>query len=178
MTTLRRLAKGASCAVTLALIAVLVFAAVEYSAGTQPFFAVDDHPSSMSPTLNHGDLAVVYRVPFTSLGVGSVIVFHDPRGDSEVVMHRVTAVGECGGEVCLSTKGDNNSTNPSPDPWNVTQQDYIGKVVLVVPYLGFLSPTLWGFDGLYALLPFSVAVIALALVEVTRAQKGGEERPL
>jgi len=176
-TRLRRVRRYASIALTVLLIGVFAFSLVEYATGTQPFYVVSDTPSSMSPTLNYGDVAVIYRAPYSGVGPGSIIAFHDPRGDPGIIVHRVVSLVECGGEECLVTKGDNNATNPTTDPWNVTRSDYIGEVVLVVPDVGYLSPALWGFGGMSALLPVSVAFIAVALVSVMRrpsANKVGE----
>jgi signal peptidase I len=172
-TPLRRVARLASYIVTILLIAVCVFAVAEYATGTQPFYVVADNPSSMSPTLNYGDVAVIYKAPFSSLGPGSIIAFHDPRGNPGIIVHRVVAVATCGGAECLVTKGDNNATNPTPDPWNVTQSNYIGAAVLLVPYLGYISPALWGFSGMSALLPVSAVVIGLILVDVMQHKPEG-----
>jgi signal peptidase I len=166
--SLKRVKKLVSYALTGFLISVCVFAIAEYATGTQPFYVVDDNPSSMSPTLNYGDVAVICRTSFSSLGVGSIIAFHDPRGNPEVIVHRVVSVAECGGTECLVTKGDNNVTNPTIDPWNVSEYDYIGQAVLVVPYLGYISPALWGFGGLAALLPVSLVGITLILMHGMR----------
>ena len=168
MRRLRGVARYVSIALTLLLMGVLAFAVLEYATGTQPFYVVGDSPSSMSPTLNYGDVAVIYKAPFSGVDPGSIIAFHDPRGNPGIIVHRVVSLAECGAEACLVTKGDNNATNPTADPWNVTQADYDGKVVAEVPYLGYLSPALWGFGGASALLPVSVAVIAPALVGVVR----------
>lgn len=175
-TTFGRVAKWASCIVTVLLIAVCVFAVAEYATGTQPFYVVLDNPSSMSPTLNYGDVAMIYKAPFSSLGPGTIIAFHDPRGNPGIIVHRVVAVLTCGGAECLMTKGDNNATNPTPDPWNVTQNDYIGEAVLIIPCLGYISPTLWGFNGVSALLPVSTVVIAMVLVSVVRRKPKERER--
>jgi signal peptidase I len=165
---IRRLGRVAGYAVTVFLIGVAVFSVAEYAQGTQPFYVVTDSPSSMSPTINYGDLAVILRVPFSSVGPRSIIAFHDPRGDPGIIVHGVVATLDCGGAQCLVTKGANNATNPTIDPWNVTQSDYIGKVILVVPYLGYVSPALWGFTGLSALLPVSTAAVLILLVGVMR----------
>ena len=160
--------------------AFAIFAAVEFVTGTQPMLTVDDNPSSMSPTLNYGDVALIYRAPFSSLGVGSIIAFHDPRGDPIVIMHRIVALGSCGGYRCFMTKGDNNATNPTVDPWNVSSSDYVGEVVLIIPYAGYVSPALWGFNGTNILFPVStvgLAVVVICMVGNGRikGKKGGEE---
>ena len=173
---LRHVARYASIALTAFLIGVLIFAVVEYATGTQPFYVVGDSPSSMSPTLNYGDVAVIYRTSFSSLGAGSVVAFHDPRGNPGIIVHRVVSVIVCGGAECLITKGDNNATNPTVDPWNVTANDYVGQAVLVVPFLGYISPALWGYTGMAALLPISTVLVAVGLIRVLRAKpEAGEE---
>lgn len=167
---LGRVLELAGYGVTVILICLAAFAVVEYATGTQPFYVVTDNPSSMSPTINYGGLAVIYKAPFSSLRPGTIIAFHDPRGNPGILLHRIVTVGTCGGQMCLTTKGDNNATNPVADPWNVTQSDYIGEAILLIPYLGYVSPALWGFSGFSALLPVSVVVIAAALVAVLRQQ--------
>ena len=165
---LRRIMELAGYAVTVVLVCVAALAILEYATGTQPFYVVTDNPSSMSPTINYGGLAVIYRAPFSGLRPGTIIAFHDPRGNPGIILHRIVAVESCGGGICLTTKGDNNATNPVTDPWNVTQSDYVGEAILLVPYLGYVSPALWGFSGFSTLLPLSVVVIAVALVSVLR----------
>ena len=173
-TTLKKSLRWAEYALTAFLIAVAVFAVAEYATGTQPFYVVSDNPSSMSPAVNYGDLAVIYRTSFSSIGQGSIIAFHDPRGNPGIIVHRVVATLECDGVKCLATKGDNDATNPTVDPWNVTQGDYIGQVVIVLPYAGYLSPALWGFSGLYAALP--VATIGVLVVLVGFLKRDSKDR--
>ena len=158
-TTRNRLFRWGEYAILAYLIGAAAFAVAEYATGTQPFYVVTDNPSSMSPTLNYGDVAVLYRGGFSGITPGTVIAFHDPRGNPSVIVHRVVSVVSCGAATCLTTKGDNRQTNPVSDPWNVTQADYIGSVALVVPYLGYISPVLWGFNGYYALIPVSFVLI-------------------
>ena len=172
----KRLARWTSRAFTVVLIGVAVFALVEYATGTQPFYVVADSPSSMSPNVNYGDVAVIYRVPFSSVGVGTVIAFHDPRGNPGIMIHRVVSSESCPGGICLQTKGDNSATNPTQDPWNVTADDYVGEAVVVIPALGYISPSLWGFSGAAALLPVSTLGVALVLASMMWRSFLGEKR--
>lgn len=102
---------------------------------------------SMEPTLHGGpywsfpDLIVIQGkqiAPFSSVKVGDIIVFKRPCGayegscPDEVIVHRVVQVLDMG----LRTKGDNNV---APDPWIVTNSDYIGKVWLDIKNLGFFT---------------------------------------
>jgi len=177
-TTLRKFGRYLGYAVTLILIVLVAYGAVEYALGSLPYLVVGDSPSSMSPSINYGDLTINYAAPFSSLKVGDIIVFHDPRGDPSIITHRIVGITTCGGQECFITKGDNNSTNPIPDAWRVTQSSYIGEVILVVPYLGFISPTMWGFHGYLVLLPLGfVLLLVLFIAAWESARKEGRPAP-
>jgi len=152
----------------------VVYGGVQYALGGLPFLVVGDNPSSMSPTINYGDLTVNFLAPFNSLSAGNVIAFHDPRGNPGIIIHRIVSETKCGAETCYITKGDNNMTNEVPDPWYVTQQDYAGKVVLVIPLLGYVSPTLWGFRGDLILLPLGFVFLLVIFLGV-KGSAGREE---
>lgn len=145
---LRSCLKYLSYAFTALLLGLLAFSAIDYSQGTQPFFVVSDNPSSMSPTIDYGDAVMVYKVSFNSLHAGDIIVFKDPRGSDQTIVHRIASVEVNGSSRCLLTKGDNDATNPTIDPWKVTSHFYISKVVVIVPAVGYISPSLWGTTGI------------------------------
>ena len=159
-------------ALTAALIGLAGYSGIAYASGSAPFYVVSDYPSSMSPTMNYGTVGVTYHTSFESLKVGDIIVFHDPIDYSKTIVHRIVAVVQCGnGNTCLMTKGDNNATNPTRDPWNVTESDYIGQVILAVPYVGYLSPNLWGFEGAAVLLPIIFVILLAGFFSYTKEQK-------
>lgn len=141
------------------LVGFAVYVAANLAFGVQTLYVVSDYPSSMSPTINYGDVAVTYPAPFSSLHAGDIIFFHDPRGNPGTIVHRVVSVGTCGGVMCVQTKGDNSVTNPTPDPWNVTSSDYLSQVELVVPDVGYVSPALWGFGGVLVVIPLSFVLL-------------------
>ena len=165
MKNLRRYVKYVGYAFKLLILGVMVFSVVEYVQGIQPFYTVSDNPSSMSPTINYGDAVMVYRAPFDSLQAGDIIIFNDPRGNVGATIHRIVAVEDDGsGSTYILTKGDNNVTNPVIDPWKVTQQYYLSKVLIVLPLVGYTSPALWGFSGLSAFLPITLVVVFVVLI--------------
>lgn len=158
---------------TVFLILAVAYGAFGYASGSVPYYVVSDRPSSMSPTINFGGFVLTYKPSFDSLKVGDIIVFHYPFGGQSFVVHRVVGiVQDCpvSGSYCLATKGDNNATNPSIDPWNVTEQMYVGKIVLVVPYVGYFLPSLWPADGIFAYAP--MAMVALAAILFSFAFEG------
>lgn len=96
---------------------------------------------SMRPTIDPGYLVVIQGVSNPGqVHVGDIIEFH-PSWFNGSVVHRVMAEERSSQGVAYTTKGDNNT---SPDPVPVSYGGVTGKVVLVIPYLGFLvlSPPL------------------------------------
>lgn len=151
-----------------ALVVLAAYVGANYALGVQTIYVVSDNPSSMSPTINYGDLALTYKASFSSLHAGDIVFFHDPRGNPGIIVHRIVSKGTCGSQLCFRTKGDNNKTNPTPDPWNLTAPYYLSQVVLVVPAVGYLSPAFWGFRGAYVLLPFVFVVLVVFFVAYGR----------
>lgn len=89
---------------------------------------------SMSPTFNTGDVVVISKVSATTLKKGDVIEYR--KEDKTKVIHRVIAINDINGAASFITKGDaNNAADALPvDPQNVE-----GKVVMVVPKIGWIS---------------------------------------
>ena len=151
-----------------ALLVLAAYVGANYALGFQTVYVVTANPISMSPTINYGDVALTYPASFSSLHVGDIVFLHDPRGNPGTIVHRIVSEGTCGGELCFRTKGDNNVTNPTPDPWNLTAPYYLSQVVLVVPFVGYLSPAFWGFRGADVLLPFAFVALVLFFVAYGR----------
>jgi signal peptidase I len=100
--------------------------------------------SSMSPNLRQNDGAIVdSHVPFNSLKVGDIIVFKTyyqnlDTGQGEIIVHRVAQIvtdpDNC--QRIIRTKGDANPGSIPQLDYPIFQQNYIGKVVYVIPQLG------------------------------------------
>jgi signal peptidase I len=135
-----RRARDAAIAVGIAAIAVVgSLAGLELSLGTtHPILAIAT--GSMVPVFHRGTLVVIDHVPAAQIGVGTIVAYTSTCLPSPVV-HRVVAISNGSGGPVYTTKGD---ANPSNDPCPVPYAAVLGKVVLVVPYLGFfiLSPEL------------------------------------
>ena len=86
--------------------------------------------NSMEPTIKVGDIVIIKKVKVEKLNQGDVITF---RKNLEVITHRVIDIEENNGENVYVTKGDNNNLE---DQERVEKSELLGKVVVVIPYLG------------------------------------------
>ena len=88
---------------------------------------------SMEPAIATGALVIVKAE--ARYAVSDVITF-TTRGTSDVpTTHRIIEDGLQAGELVYTTKGDaNNDVDPEP----VRPENIIGKVILAIPFLGYL----------------------------------------
>jgi len=134
--------------VTLILMGVVVVAVFAFRELLVVFLKTD-YPlhtpisTSMQPTLNVGDYLIVQGVDDDSeinagKEIGDIIVFRKPTDPDEFIVHRAIEKiwNEEEGIYYFKTKGDNNS---SSDPWSITKDDIIGKVVWKIPLLGYIK---------------------------------------
>ena len=93
---------------------------------------------SMVPTINVLDAVVSVRPDTDKVGSGDIITFDsgDARYKGLTVTHRVLKADGVGDERIFNTKGDNNTT---PDATTVGAKNVLGKVVFIIPFLGYLQ---------------------------------------
>ena len=100
---------------------------------------------SMYPNIRSNDGVVVdTHFPFNNLSVGDIVVFNSydttNRGQHVVIIHRVVQMINDGQrDRIIETKGDANPDSIPGIDYPVFQQNYIGKVVSVIPQLGATS---------------------------------------
>ena len=113
---------------------------------------------SMAPTIPTGSIVLAATVSPKSLQVGDVIVYN--RSDvQERVTHRIIEVKEGGDHPVFQTQGDANGT---PDTWTVQYPaDTAGKVVISVPYVGYVYTILGSPQGRLVFLVVPVLTLAL-----------------
>jgi signal peptidase len=109
----------------------------------------------MVPNLKIGDLLVVnHNYNYNNLTVGDVIVFNTPgvnnKGQHLTIVHRVADIvtlpivlGGYNGShniiKIIRTKGDANPSSIRLLDYPIRRQNYIGKVVSVIPKLGLVT---------------------------------------
>ena len=87
---------------------------------------------SMQPEIKMGSIVVVK--PADDYKIGEVITFQIGR-NKEPVTHRIHDIKVVGGEPRYITKGDANN---APDQREISQREIIGKVLIDIPYLGYV----------------------------------------
>ncbi|MGA8081738.1 MAG: signal peptidase I [Candidatus Nitrosopolaris sp.] len=126
----------------------IIFLGIWFTFGvSDPFYDVAS--GSMIPNLNVHDYVIVsHNVPFNSLKVGDIIVFKtygaDESGQHMIIVHRVAEIitDPSNGQKVIRTKGDANPDSIPGVDYPIFQQNYIGKVVYVIPKLGVVTDIL------------------------------------
>jgi len=89
---------------------------------------------SMEPSIHTGDIVVSSKVDIKDLKEGDVITFRY-EGEKNCITHRITKIMNTEFGMFFKTKGD---ANEDEDARLVKDSEIIGKVVFVIPYLGYL----------------------------------------
>ena len=130
----RKLAKDAAM-VGGALLAVWVGLMIVFGTAN-PFYVVAS--GSMVPALEVHDLLIISaHENFDDIMPGEVIVFNRPSDNNRVIVHRVTAILDDDPRT-IRTKGDANPASIPGTDFPITEENYLGKVVNIIPQVGFL----------------------------------------
>lgn len=124
----------------------------------------------MEPAIGTGDVVIVERAAPAEIETGDVITFV-PDGQPPPTTHRVVSKTEQDGVVRFETKGD---ANEQPDAEPVVENELVGRVTLVIPYLGYViqfASTSMGFFALVAA-PFG---LLLATEVWSLFREGGDD---
>ena len=116
----------------------IIWIGLRVAFGTEnPFYVVSS--GSMIPNLNIFDVIVVQgNVPFDHVKIGDIIVFNRPSGHDKVIVHRVAEILSKD-PLEIRTKGDANPGSIAGTDFPITKGDYIGKVVYVIPQIGYVT---------------------------------------
>ena len=121
-------------------VAVIWIGLQAYFGAQNPFYVVSS--GSMYPELAMYDIIVISgHTAFDDVKIGDIIVFDRPKDHDRVIVHRVVAVVDDDPRT-LRTKGDNNVNSIVGTDYPITSKEYIGKVVYIVPQVGFITKIL------------------------------------
>lgn len=147
----RRLAGGLAVAAFLLVLTVVGVAAVPQVIGAKGSYVVLS--SSMSPTIDAGDVVVVRDADPSAIETGDVITYRSPTDADRRVTHRVVAVQSWDGGPAFRTKGD---ANEEADAALVPAENVVGVVWFHIPLVGYL-------------LQFASSTVGIALLVVVPA---------
>jgi len=91
----------------------------------------------MEPAFNPGEMVVTRPAEPRDIMIGDPILFRQPLIEEEPrICHRVIEIEQIDGELFFQTKGD---ANEYADLDLVTPQNFIGKTIFYIPYVGNIA---------------------------------------
>lgn len=137
-TMTRRQVKKESVVSYIPFVIVLVVL-VCFISGTFKYQPIAVLSNSMLPTFARGDAVIMKKIDkkdLKKLKKGTILYYSK---EGRLIVHRIVSVKHTDdGKVEVTTKGDNNNAN---DPWVITEDDMIGTVSFMIPYIGY--PSVW-----------------------------------
>jgi len=155
----------------------IMYVGIRIAFGTlNPFYIVAS--GSMIPTLNISDSVIIdHNIPFSNLKVGDIIVFKSPGSlipneQHETIVHRIVHIStEIEGRV-ITTKGDANDGSIPYIDYPLKEQNYVGKVVYVIPKLGLITKMLSPPTNYYII----IGVIMITVVYYSRIGRREQQK--
>ena len=121
-------------------VAVIWIGLQVYFGAQNPFYVVSS--GSMYPELAMYDIIVISgHALFEDVKIGDIIVFDRPKDHDKVIVHRVVAV-VVDDPLTLRTKGDNNQNSIVGTDYPITEEEYKGTVIHVIPQVGYITKIL------------------------------------
>jgi len=121
-------------------VAVIWIGLTAYFGAQNPFYVVSS--GSMYPELAMYDIIVISgHVSFEDVTIADIIVFDRPKDHDKVIVHRVVAVVD-DDPLTLRTKGDNNQNSIVGTDFPITEDEYKGTVIHVIPQVGYITKIL------------------------------------
>lgn len=118
---------------------IILVVLVCFISGTFKYQPIAVLSNSMLPTFARGDAVIMKKIDkkdLKKLKKGTILYYSK---EGRLIVHRIVSVKHTDdGKVEATTKGDNNNAN---DPWVITEDDMIGTVSFMIPYIGY--PSVW-----------------------------------
>jgi len=156
-------------------------------------------------TLHIGDLIVIQGVNATSLNTNypnsDIIVFQKPNDPNTLIVHRIASTVTVDGKLYFYTKGDGNNApgvwptpvlnadywypdpgNPSSTNNGAVSQDYVyGKVIMRVPWIGWIAIEMQKTGGdrslLIGIIVFVIILLIILEFVLPFLKKGTKSQP-
>lgn len=155
----------------------IMYVGIRIAFGTfNPFYIVAS--GSMIPTLNISDFVIInHNIPFSNLKVGDIIVFKSPGSlipneQHETIVHRIVHISTGIEGKVITTKGDANDGSIPYIDYPLREQNYVGKVVYVIPKLGLVTKMLSPPTNYYII----IGVIMITVVYYSRIGRREQQK--
>jgi len=155
----------------------IMYVGIRIAFGTfNPFYIVAS--GSMIPILNISDFVIIdHNIPFSNLKVGDIIVFKSPGSlipneQHETIVHRIVHISIGIEGRVITTKGDANDGSIPYIDYPLKEQNYIGKVVYVIPKLGLITKMLGPPTNYYII----IGVIMITVVYYSRIGRREQQK--
>ena len=155
----------------------IMYVGIRIALGTfNPFYIVAS--GSMIPTLNISDFVIInHNIPFSNLKVGDIIVFESPGSlipneQHETIVHRIVHISTGIEGRVITTKGDANDGSIPYIDYPLRQENYVGKVVYVIPKLGLVTKMLSPPTNYYII----IGVIMITVVYYSRIGRREQQK--
>ena len=155
----------------------IMYVGIRIAFGTfNPFYIVAS--GSMIPTLNISDFVIInHNIPFSNLKVGDIIVFKSPGSlipneQHETIVHRIVHISTGSEGRVITTKGDANDGSIPYIDYPLREQNYVGKVVYVIPKLGLVTKMLSPPTNYYII----IGVIMITVVYYSRIGRREQQK--
>jgi len=86
----------------------------------------------------HDIIVISGHALFEDVRIGDIIVLDRPKDHDKVIVHRVVAVVD-DDPLTLRTKGDNNQNSMVGTDFPITEEEYKGTVIHVIPQVGYIT---------------------------------------
>jgi signal peptidase len=118
---------------------LIVWVGIWLAFGANPFYVVSS--GSMEPVLKVNDVLIVRDGgSWQNLKIGDIIVFNRPVGGDRVIVHRIVDIDiDADGARIVRTRGDANPASIPGTDYPIRQDNYIGKVIYVLPGVGIIT---------------------------------------
>lgn len=138
-----------------------------FASGIKPYIV---QSGSMEPSIKTGSFAFVnIKSDYEDIKIGDVIAYETSMGS--LVTHRVINMEDG----FLETKGDNNEVS---DGFSVNEDNFYGKTLLSIPYLGYLFAWIQTKRGmiLTGTIVCAAFILEYALSDDEKEDKGNDEQ--
>ncbi len=136
------------------LVAIFALLAISSSFSVGGFKLLVVKSGSMEPAIKTG--SIVIDKNYNNYNIGDIITFKNLEKPKETSTHRI-AEKQCAGGICLfKTKGDANN---GVDLGQVAQDKIVGKVILSIPYFGYLVSFCRSLPGIILLIVIPAVII-------------------